>query len=274
MRRHPGHGFLFALCVAALAAAPADAAPAPAGKIVYLEGEVAVDRVPARIGQPVPSGAVVQTGPASVCEITWGNRNIIQVQENTRVVLGTARFAPGLDLERGSVAAVLNKLDAITGRNSFRIRTPSAVAGVRGTAFFVKVEDAGSTYVCACNGAVDVTRGLGRQAELASSAHMARRFAREGLATRITEPGLLYHDNAAMDRLAQKIGYAIPWGQGEYGAGNSGTRGLRLLTGLLPAGSRGPGRYIPVGMSSQVVSSPVSAARRTASAFGPYDSVR
>lgn len=225
MRRHPGHGFLLALLVTALAAVSAAAAPAPAGAIAYLDGEVSVDRVPARIGQPITSGAVVQTGPASVCEITWGNRNIIQVQENTRVVLGTARFAPGLDLQRGSVAAILNKLDAVTGRNSFRIRTSSAVAGVRGTAFFVKVEDAGSTYVCACNGAVDVTRGLGRQAELASSEHMARRFARTGLTTRITEPGLLYHDNAAMDRLAQKIGYSIPWGQGEYGAAGSGGSG-------------------------------------------------
>jgi hypothetical protein len=225
MRRHPGRGFLLALFVTALAAASAAAAPAPAGEIAYLEGEVTVDRVPARIGQPVPSGAVVQTGPASVCEITWGNRNIIQIQENTRAVLGTARVTPGIDLQRGSVAAVLNKLAMISGRDSFRIRTPSAVAGVRGTTFFVKVEDEATTYVCACNGSIDVTRGLARQAELASSAHMARRFSRAGLATRITEPGLLYHDNATMDRLAQKIGYSIPWGQGVYGSASPGGSG-------------------------------------------------
>jgi hypothetical protein len=207
------------------AAVAAGAAPMPSGKITYLEGEVTVNGRDGTIGQAVPDGARLQTGPASVCEITWGARNIIQIQENTRVILKTARLTPGIDLQRGSVGAVLNKLDAISGRDTFRIRTPSVVAGVRGTAFFVKVEDAANTYVCACNGSVGVTRGWSGQAELASSAHMARRFTRRGLATRITEPGLLYHDNATMDRIAEKIGYTIPWGQGGYDASTSGDSG-------------------------------------------------
>lgn len=215
-----------AFLVAVLAAASAAAATAAgSGRILYLEGDVSVNRAAARVGQDVPAGATVRTGPASVCEITWGDRNVIQVQQNTTVVLQTARLTPGVRLREGSIAAVLNKLDAISGRGDFRVRTPSAVAGVRGTVFFVKVEDGRNTYVCACNGAVDVDRGLQTVEELASGRHMARRFTREGLSTRVTEPGLLYHDDALMDGLARKIGYAIPWGVAPYGAPSSGGYG-------------------------------------------------
>lgn len=206
-----------AVCALVFAASAASATATP-GRVVYLEGEVTVNRAAARVGQEVPAGATVRTGPASVCEISWGDRNIIQVQQATVVVLQTARLSPGLWLREGSIAAVLNKLDGITGRDGFRVRTPSAVAGVRGTVFFVKVEDAANTYVCACNGAVDVSRGARLEAELASGRHMARRFTRDGLATRVTSPGLLYHDDALMDGLARKIGYAVPWGTAPYGA--------------------------------------------------------
>lgn len=213
------------VAVIAVALAAATSAAAVTGRIIYREGEVTVNRTAARVGQDVPAGATVRTGPGSVCEITWGDRNIIQVQQNTTVVLQTARLAPGLLLREGSIAAVLNKLEGISGRDDFRVRTPSAVAGVRGTVFFVMVEDAANTYVCACNGTVDVSRGARREAELASGQHMARRFTRAGLATRVTAPGLLYHDDSVMDGLARKIGYTVPWGTAPYGAPSSGGYG-------------------------------------------------
>jgi hypothetical protein len=89
----------------------------------------------------------------------------------------------------------------------------------------VKVEDATNTYVCACNGAVEVSRGERREADLASGRHMARRFTRAGLFTRVTEPGLLYHDDGVMDGIARKIDYAIPWGTAPYGAAAPGGYG-------------------------------------------------
>ena len=68
-------------------------------------------------------------------------------------------------------------------------------------------------------------RGARREAELASGRHMARRFTRDGLATRVTAPGLLYHDDAVMDELARKIGYTVPWGTAPYGTPASGGYG-------------------------------------------------
>jgi hypothetical protein len=51
---------------------------------------------------------------------------------------------------------VLEKLSVGANGQGFLVRTPSAVAGARGTSFFMKVESATSTYVCACNGAMQV----------------------------------------------------------------------------------------------------------------------
>jgi hypothetical protein len=192
------------------------------GEIAYLEGDVTLDGKDAQIGQAVHRGATVRTGPASVCEITWGGQNIIQVQEKTLAVLDVGSLTPGVRLQTGSVAAVLNKVDAISRNGTFRVKTPSAVAGVRGTVFFVKVEDATSSYICACFGTLAVTPTLGEQVELSATNHVARRFTRVGLSTRVTPAGLLYHDSTSQSNLAKKIGYTVPWGSGEYGTSGSG----------------------------------------------------
>ncbi len=212
---------LFVAC-----AGEAGAQAVKTGEIAFLDGEVTVDGKEAQIGQAIRRGAAIQTGPASVCEITWGKENIIQIQEKTLAVVDVGSFTPGIRLQSGSVAAVMNRVDAVSRQGTFRVKTPSAVAGVRGTVFFVKVEDAANTYVCACYGAVGVTPPLGAQVELAANRHMARRFTRAGLASRAVPAGLLYHDDRSMGALAQKIGYTVPWGQGTYGTtGSSGGDG-------------------------------------------------
>jgi hypothetical protein len=203
-----------------------DAAPAP-GQISFLDGDVTIDGKAAVVGQAIRRGAAVRTGPASTCEITWGTQNIIQVQERTIAVIDVGALTPGIRLSAGSVAAVLNKVDAISSRGTFRVRTPSAVAGVRGTVFFVKVEDARNTYMCACFGKLAVTPTLAAEVDLASTNHTARRFTRAGLTTKVAPAGVLYHDSTSMGKLASRIGYTVPWGEGGegssgYAAGNGG----------------------------------------------------
>ena len=199
------------------------AAPAP-GQVSFIDGDVTVDGRDAQVGQAIRRGATVRTGPSSSCEITWGTQNIIQVQESTIAVIDVGSLTPGVRLTAGAVAAVLNRVDAISSRGSFRVRTPSAVAGVRGTVFFVKVEDARNTYLCACFGKLAVTPGLAARVELESTNHQARRFTRSGLATRVAPAGLLYHDSTSMGKLASRIGYTVPWGEGS-GYGGSGGYG-------------------------------------------------
>lgn len=56
----------------------------------------------------------------------------------------------GIDMKFGKILLALNKLK---GRR-FAVRTPSAVAAVRGTEFYVDAEKA-STYICVCEGKIE-----------------------------------------------------------------------------------------------------------------------
>jgi ferric-dicitrate binding protein FerR (iron transport regulator) len=193
------------------------------GSIVYLEGEVTLDGGPCAIGQAVETGATMRTGPASACEIVFGTGNVMRLREKTTAVFDLEPSTLGVRMPTGSLAAVFNKVKALGG--SFRVTTSAAVAGVRGTAFFVQVEDESRTYVCACNGAVDVASKGARNATLASTNHDARRFTFTDGSTVVEKAGLLYHDNALMDSVAARIGATIPWGAGAYGSRDGGGYG-------------------------------------------------
>ncbi|NBF41155.1 MAG: hypothetical protein GVY14_12150 [Spirochaetes bacterium] len=193
--------------------ASADAPVALYGVMEYLEGEVTVDGDAASIGDRVDSGQLVETGPNGLAEIVFDDRNVFQLRENTTIRLdlqgGQVRTA---ELEAGSFAAVFDRLRQVAGDTAFEIRTPTAVAGVRGTTFFVRVESAASTYVCTCNGQTEL-QGLSdtEQLNVDSEYHTAYRFIRgeDGVSTE-TAP-LLYHTDAEMDDLAASIGATIPW---------------------------------------------------------------
>ena len=88
-----------AVALCALISVRLFAAPA-AGEVVYLDGEVTIDGKEAAEGEQVGRGATVRTGAASICEITFGTDNIIQVQAGTTVTLELGALAPGLRVRR------------------------------------------------------------------------------------------------------------------------------------------------------------------------------
>ena len=132
--------------------------------MTYLEGDVTINGMNAGIGDKVPLGAVVKTAAASLADIVFNVRNAIHLSENTTLVFNPYNLQTGSDLKQGTLTLVLKKLSATVTGPSFLVRTPSAVAGVRGTSFFIKVESPTSTYVCACNGVVQVLRSDGKAA--------------------------------------------------------------------------------------------------------------
>jgi hypothetical protein len=193
------------------------------GEVVYLEGEVTVDGKQCTVGQKVPDGATVGTGAASLCEIVFGKENVMRLLANTMVAFELKPASPGVHLSSGSVAIVFNKVKALG--STFRVATSSAIAGVRGTVFFIRVEDGNNTYVCACNGEVAVSsRGIADTA-LSSMHHLAQRFTAKDGTTVTTKADLLYHDDALMNAVAARIGVVIPWDPGSYGAPGKGGSG-------------------------------------------------
>ncbi len=196
----------------------------PKGVIEYLEGEVLVNGAQAEIGQEITMGATVQTGEDSFCEIVFAGKNIFRIQEQSTASLEIDEIQGSITLKQGAMAAVFTKLQTLSASGgTFRVQTPTAVAGVRGTAFFIKVEDADSTYICTCNGVLGIEDAeQGNRRTVKSEHHRAYRFSRGTGGIRMRRAPRLYHNNATMNVLAAKIRVRIPWGPGKNEDKNNG----------------------------------------------------
>jgi len=212
----PSGRLVLLLLACALLALPGAAFAAPAatqGIISYLEGSVTVDGAAASIGDVVPFGSTVRTDKVSLCEITFRQRNIIRLDAETSLVFNPGNLQVGSVLQQGGISLVLKNLAKTgTGDKSFFVRTATTSAGVRGTSFYMRVEDPTTTYVCLCNGVLrvdDVTRVTGLDAE--SAHHASYRVIVKGGTPSIEKAPMLYHDDDSMQSVAGKIGYTIDW---------------------------------------------------------------
>jgi FecR protein len=184
------------------------------GILTYLEGEVFINISPGSIGNIVKSSDTIRTGEDSYCEIMFGEANIFRLDENTTTKINWTES--DIKLEKGSISAVFTKLDKfLHGDKEFTVTTPSNVAGVRGTVFFIKVENENNTYLCICNGALTVV-GPETDLDIASDHHKAFRFTKKGDTVLAETAELLYHNDGKMDSVAEKIEYEIPWNKKKY----------------------------------------------------------
>jgi hypothetical protein len=196
----------------ALAAAGAFAQAGGPAVVAYLEGQVTVDGKPAAIGDTVPLGATVATADASLCEIEFNQKNAIRLGASTTFVFNPGNLQQGSELKKGTLILVLKKLATVAGGPSFTVRTPSAVAGVRGTSFFINAVDASTTYICSCNGAVHVEDLRGGSAhDVVSAHHKAFVFTSTAAGSTVADSTLLYHTDADMEKVASDIGVGIDW---------------------------------------------------------------
>jgi|GEM_PF-6999217 hypothetical protein len=146
------------------------------GRFTAIEGRVDVLRPgekrasPVALGAAVSEGDIVRTKSDSFAEITFSDDTVLKLTQSTRVEIkeyllsGNKRQNGALKLLRGKVRATVSKglgrvIPVIySGPSTFKIETPTAVAGVKGTDFFV-FYDMGTTGVFVLEGAVD-TMGL------------------------------------------------------------------------------------------------------------------
>ena len=130
------------------------------GTCVYVEGTVTLLRAgnerPMEPGDEIVSGDIVKTGSNAICELQFGNTAKMQLQaqtvlEVTDVLLSDVSRRIAAKLEIGSI---LNKVQKLSGLDSYTIRTGSTVCGVRGTEFVVKVDTASNTVIAVKKGKV------------------------------------------------------------------------------------------------------------------------
>ncbi|WP_218128338.1 FecR family protein [Rhodospira trueperi] len=141
--------FAAAIFVACLSAAPAIAADA-IGQIKTVSGAVAIERADdttqAVIGDSVYQQDVIRTGPDGKVGITFVDLSMFSAGPGTELKLERFRFNRTTHdgvfesrIRRGSLSGVSGRI-AANNPDAMKIRTYSAILGVRGTKFVIEVE--------------------------------------------------------------------------------------------------------------------------------------
>ena len=163
----------------------------------------------ADFGQAVYAGDFVQTGPASYVDIVFDRVNIFRLGANTVAILDIGAARQEVELKFGTMAAVFDRLSVATG---FSVRTPTTTAGVRGTAFFLRVIDNSTVYQCTCNGSVHLHADGNEEFVETAAEHSAYYFTESDNVVSVRSAGELYHTNDGLNELAAVISVTIPWG--------------------------------------------------------------
>jgi len=141
-----------ALLVAAVLSVMAiPALAADVGLIKVSKGNVQIERngakVAAPVGASVQASDVIMTGADGSAGITFTDNSLVSVGPNTVFAIDKYRFDSTThagefegSLKKGRLAAISGKM-VQASPESMKIRTPSAIMGVRGTEFVVQVDE-------------------------------------------------------------------------------------------------------------------------------------
>lgn len=183
------------------------------GVVEYYEGDVTINGSPVDFGQTVKQGDRVQTGANSIVQIVYNQKNIFELQQNTIAIINIGDLVKRIQLRTGTFAGVFADLEALGGATQVQVQTPTAVGAVRGTTFFVKVIDPDTTYICDCNGVVEMKGAQGSDDHVVQApSHEAYLYTMTNGSVSASKAPEEYHTSADMDALASKIGVTIPWG--------------------------------------------------------------
>ena len=153
--------------VAALAGlASADAEPGRAGIVTALHGTATVTRAslagPRALSfrDPVFLKDRIATGDESLARILLGGKALVTVRERSVVTITESPRISTVDLASGTIALSVAK-ERMRPGESIEIRTPNAVAGIRGTVVIAEVARTGadvSTRFTLLTGVIEVLR--------------------------------------------------------------------------------------------------------------------
>lgn len=130
-------------------------------RIKNLQGDVSIRRAgqkewkPAKKGQTIRRNDRVYLSTGSTAQLAFASGATLLVKEKSRFSL---RRDPQGDVVSFTVGEFLIGLKRkLKGREQFRVRTPAAVAAVRGTVFWGKTDDAQTSYYACLTGAIEVS---------------------------------------------------------------------------------------------------------------------
>jgi hypothetical protein len=144
-----------------------DQASLDSAKFTYVKGDVLVSGKPATLGQTVSKDATIEVKNNSMAVLQFSSSASITLKANS--VLSIANLSkneagkPVIELSQSSGAS-FSKI--AKGQSEFSIKTPTAVAGVRGTSFELTVGNGKTTQIKLLEGKVAVIKATeGQTAE-------------------------------------------------------------------------------------------------------------
>lgn len=144
--------------VLAVAAAPSFAADATLVKIsgpVFIRPGGAEKDLAAKGGEELLYGDAVRTGPGALAQVDLGGRGAVLVRENSAFLLQGDPQKTTLRFQVGEFLVGLTR--ALAKNESFRVRTPAAVAAVRGTLFWGQSDEKKTTTYAGFGHSIAVT---------------------------------------------------------------------------------------------------------------------
>lgn len=158
-------------------------------KFTYVKGDVLVSGKPATLGQTVSKDATIEVKNNSMAVLQFASAASITLKANS--VLSIANLSkndsgkPVIELSQsnGSSFSKIAK-----GQSEFSIKTPTAVAGVRGTSFELTVANGKTTQIKLLEGKVQVAKPEATKEELAAAPIVEAGQKVEADATHVSKP--------------------------------------------------------------------------------------
>ncbi|HMU84671.1 MAG TPA: FecR family protein [Leptospiraceae bacterium] len=172
-----------------------------AGLFKNVQGDVTVERSgkvePAKVGDRFVPGDTVRTGENGIAIIAIkGTVGQAELQPNSVFRLNLGDQKTEVLLDKGNMWLQVQKA---TSREEFTVRTPTTVAGVRGTKFYT-FQNGDTVGVCYCEGDVDFAAGDSKSNTYHKDTLV---FTRNGKTVSLTAdevPGVTYeHNHSLMD---------------------------------------------------------------------------
>jgi hypothetical protein len=159
--------------LALISAGFAGEAAAAAGRVDFTTSGVTVagrdgQQRPLARGAELDSGDTIRTGAQGRAQIRFTDGSYVSLQPNTDFAISDYKYDGQTDgSERGFYGLVRGAMRTVTGaigrvnRNAYRVTTPTATVGIRGTGGVIQVLNDGSTLVIGTSGIWSLTNPAG-----------------------------------------------------------------------------------------------------------------
>lgn len=149
-------------------------AQAAIGSVIQFEGKAFIERSknvqPITMNSTIEDGDIIVTGDNSLVVLKFKEHSQHKINGNTRLQVNDLIKKGYFELIKGSLISFITPLKKKkTKKVHFRVKTKAAVAGVRGTQFFISYgpkANPDDSWVCVNEGEVEVTNAKGGNGQI------------------------------------------------------------------------------------------------------------